>query len=299
MTDSDSVKAKGRALYLEAERKIDGIEKSFFHFTPKSHKYEDAAELFTKAAKQYSLAKAFIDAGNAYIRASECYGRSSFSQHQIAMSYINAAQNFTKQDVTAGIAAMLKGINIMAEDGKFSQAAKYEKELAQMFEGIDDYENAIKHYEIAAEYFELEGSKATGADCLNKIVPLCAAKGDYHKAVALLEKVCDATAATLARHSIKEHCLKAGILYLCIPDHVAANKSTEKWSAKFGNDFRGTREHEFLVELVAAYSKSDYEGCKAAVENWESISPLDNFKDHYIRIALDKLSGENEEEDYT
>jgi alpha-soluble NSF attachment protein len=296
MTDSESVKAKGRALLEEAERKVDSIEKSFFHFTPKSHKYEDAAELFTKAAKQYSLAKAYTDAGNAYIRASECYSRSSFSQHQIAMSYINAAQNFAKQDITAGIAAMLKGINIMAEDGKFSQAAKYEKDLAQMFESIDDYENAIKHYEIAAEYFDLEGSKVTGADCLNKIVPLCAAKGDYHKAIALLEKVCDANASSISRHSIKEHCLKAGILYLCIPDYVAANKSVEKWSQKYGNDFRGTREQEFLAQLVAYGSKSDQEGCKAAVENWESISPLDNFKDHYIRIALDKLSPE---EDYT
>jgi len=299
MTDTEGALARGRSLVAEAEKKVDSIEKALIHWTPKSHKYEDVAELFTKAAKQYQLAKAYTDAGNAYMRATECYRHSNFSQHQIANCYIQAAQNFAKQDVTAGIAAMIKGISIMAEDGKFSQAAKYEKELAEMFETIGDLDNAVKHYEVAAEYYEMEGSKATGADCLSKVVPLCAEKGDYHKAIALLEKMCDATASTLARHSIKEHCLKAGILFLCIPDHIAANKSLEKWLGKYA-DFRGTREHNFLSQLISAAAKNDGDSFKKAIIEWESISPLDNFKDTYLKIATEKLNSEGGgDDDYT
>jgi len=264
--------------------------------TPKSHKYEDAAELFNKAGKQYQLAKAYIDAGNAYMRACDCYSRTSFGQHNIATNYINAAHNFSKQDQTAGIAAMLKGIGILAEDGKFSQAAKYEKELAEMFENIGDLDNAIKHYEVAGEYFDMEGSKTTGAGCLEKIVPIVAEKADYHKAIDLIEKICDSYSSTLAKHSIKDLCLKAGILYLCIPDTVAANKSMDKWLGKY-SEFRGTREHHFLGQLIASASSGDSDSFKSAIAEWQSISSLDALKDKYLTKALDKLSGDVDDAD--
>jgi len=274
------------------------LKSLFFHLTPKSHKYEDVAELFTKAAKQYQLAKAYIDAGNAYMRACDCYGHTSFGQHNIATCYINAAHNFSKQDQTAGIAAMLKAIALLAEDGKFSQAAKYEKEIAEMFENVLDLDNAIKHYEVAAEYFDMEGSKTTGAGCLEKIVPIVSEKGDYHKAIDLIEKICDSYSTTLAKHSIKELCLKAGILYLCIPDYVAANKSVDKWLAKY-SEFRGTREHNFLVQLIAAASIGDNSGFKGAIGEWQSISSLDSFKDKYLTKALDKIGEEEGDDDFT
>jgi alpha-soluble NSF attachment protein len=302
MTDIDSALTKGRSLIAEAEKKIDSIEKSFFSFGSKSHKYEDAAELFTKAAKQYQLAKAFIDAGNAYMRACECYGHSNYGTYNIANCYIQAAHNFAKQDTTAGIAAMLKGIGLLSEDGKFSQAAKYEKELAEMFETIGDLDNAIKHYEIAAEYYDMEGSKTTGAGCLEKIIPIICEKGDFHKAIELIEKICESFSSSLAKHSIKEFLLKAGILYLCIPDKIAANKSLEKWTAKYSSEFKGTREFHFLSNLISSFMKEDTELFKLAIEEWQSISTLDRFKEMYLEKALEKLSGGDEEqveEDYT
>jgi alpha-soluble NSF attachment protein len=299
MTDTDGAISRGRTLVAEAERKVDNIEKSFFHLTPKSHKYEDAAELFTKAAKQYQLAKSYIDAGNAFIRATDCYKHSNYSQHNIANCYIQAAHNFSKQDVTAGIAAMLKGINIMAEDGKFSTAAKHEKELAEMFETVGDLDNAVKHFEIAAEYYEMEGSKATAAGCLSSVVPLAAAKGDYYKAIDLLEKMCDSYANTLARHSIKDHIIKAGILYLCIPDYVAAEKGLQRWIQKYA-DFKGTREYNFLSGLVNAATRGNSDEFNKAISEWETISPLDSFKENYLQLAAKKLeSGEGEVEDFT
>jgi alpha-soluble NSF attachment protein len=195
---------------------------------------------------------------------------------------------------------MLKGINLMAEDGKFSQAAKYEKEIAEMFETIGDIDNAVKHFEIAAEYFEMEGSKATAAGCLASVVPLAAAKGDYHKAIELLEKMCDAYAATLARHSIKDHIIKAGILYLCMPDYVAASIGLERWIQKY-SDFKGTREYNFLAQLVSAAMNRDGDEFSKAIAEWETVSPLDTFKENFLQIAAKKLNdGDGDgEDDYT
>jgi alpha-soluble NSF attachment protein len=295
MTDINISIAKGRNLADEAQRKVDNIEKSYFSLGSKSQKYEDAAELFTKAAKQYQLAKAYIDAGNAFLKACECYSHSSYGTYHIASCYIQAAQSFSKQDIHIGIDAMHKGINLLLEDGKFSQAAKYEKELAEMFETIGDLNNAIKHYEIASEYFDMEGSKATGASCREKIIPIIAVQGDYHKAIELIEKICDSYSSSLAKHYIKELCLKAGILYLCIPDNVGAYKSMDKWAAKY-SEFKGSREHQFLSQLIAAFMKEDSDMFKRAVDEWQRISSLDKFKDRFLEKALEKLLGDEEEE---
>jgi len=294
MTDINSAIVKGRSLADEAQRKVENIEKAIFSFGSKSHKYEDAAELYTKAAKQYQLAKAYIDAGNAFMKACDCYSHSSYGAYNIATCYIQAAHSFSKQDVPAGIAAMLKGISLLSEDGKFSQAAKYEKELAEMFETLGDLDNAIKHYEIAGEYFDMEGSKATGAGCLEKIIPIVSDKGDYHKAIELIEKICDGYSTSLSRYSIKELCLKAGILYLCVPDKVAANKGMDKWAAKYG-DFKGSREHQFLSQLIVAFQKDDGDMFKKAVDEWQTISSLDRFKDKFLAKALEKLEGGDED----
>jgi len=301
MTDTESALVLARSLMGEAERKVDGIEKSIFHLTSKSHKYENAAELFMKAAKQYQVAKQYTDAGNAYIRACDSYQRSSntYNSHNMATCYIQAAQNFSKQDVGAGIAAMLKGISIMTEEGKFDRAAKHEKEIAELFETMGDIDNAVKHYEIAGDYYETEGSKTTGAGCLERIIPLIAEKGDFHRAVELIEKICDAYSTTLAKHSIKDLCLKAGIFLLCIPDTVAANKSLEKWVIKY-NEFRSTREYNFLAKLIKAAISGDGDSFKGAMDEWETISSLDGFKKRYLDKALEKVqTGDDGEEDYT
>jgi len=260
----------------------------------KSHKYEEAAEHFTKAAKQYQLGKAYIDAGNAFLKASECYSNCSYGAHQIATCYIQAAQSFSKQDLHIGIDAMRKGLFLLSEEGKFSLAAKYEKELAEMFETLGDFDNAIKHYEIASEYFGMEGSNATGAGCLEKIIPLVAEQGDYHRAIELIEKICDTYSTSLAKHYIKELCLKGGILYLCIPDLVGAHKGRDKWAEKY-SEFRGSREYQFLSQLIAA--KEDSEMFKRAVDEWQSISSLDKFKDRFLKKALEKLLDDEEEEE--
>jgi len=263
--------------------------------TPKSSKYEDAAELYTKAAQQYQLAKAFQDAGTAHVKAGECYGFSKFSQNRVPMCCIHAGQNFAKQDVNLAFEPMKKGIQLLAEDGKFGQAAKYEKEVAEMYKSIEDIENAIKHYETAGDYFEAEGSKATGADCWLQVVPLYAEYEKYDKAIEYLEKVCEAIAPTLARYSIKDHCVKAGILCLCIPDCVAAKKNVEKWANKYGENFRGTKEHSFLESIISCAANSDVEGYRTAVEEYKLVTKMDGFKETYLKKAEDLIEDGGEE----
>jgi alpha-soluble NSF attachment protein len=294
---TENALSKGRLLFYDAEKKVASIEKAKVHMTPKSSKYEDAAEVYTKAAQQYQLAKSFADAGSAYEKAAECYGHSKFSVNRVPMCYIHAAQAFAKQDVNLAFEPMKKGVLLLAEDGKFGQAAKYEKELAEMYHSTEDPENTIKHYEIAGDYFEMEGSTATGADCWLRVVPLYAESGQYDKAIEYLEKICDGTIKGLARYSIKDHCVKAGILFLCIPDHVAAKKNLDKWLKKYGEVLSGTSEHSFLESIISCFANSDVDGYRTAVGEYMKFSTKADvvFKETYLKKAEDLIDGGGEE----
>lgn len=50
-------------------------------------------------------------------------------------------------------------VNIYTEMGRFSTAAKLEKETGELYEKENDLENAVAHYKAAADYYEGENSK--------------------------------------------------------------------------------------------------------------------------------------------
>ena len=61
-----------------------------FSFFSKSGKYEEASELFKKAANQYKVAQYWPEAGKAFSRAAECFIALG-ENHDAATSYVDAA----------------------------------------------------------------------------------------------------------------------------------------------------------------------------------------------------------------
>ena len=51
------------------------------------------------------------------------------------------------------------GVNYYTEEGRFSIAAKYQKEIAEAYEAEGDLENAMDAFEAAADFYEGEGSQ--------------------------------------------------------------------------------------------------------------------------------------------
>jgi len=45
--------------------------------------------------------------------------------------------------------------------------------------------------------------------------------------------------------------------------------------------------------------KGDSNSWKSAVTEWQSISPLDNFKDRYLMKAYEKVGVDEEDDDWT
>lgn len=64
---------------------------------------------------------------------------------------------------------MKQGIEFYTEEGRFSIAAKHQKELAELYEDQSDLENAIAAFQTAADYYEGEGQSSASNQCLLKV----------------------------------------------------------------------------------------------------------------------------------
>lgn len=259
----------GREWMKKAQDRLN----SFAWFNRKG-KYEDAAEMFVKAANIFKMDKKFEEAAEAYNRAAQCYIEID-SKFEAATHYVNASNCLRKTKVSEAATMLQKAISIYTDDGRFSTAAKYEKDLAEMFEAEGDLENAIKHFQKAADYYEGEGSQTTGNSCLLRIAHLLATLEKYQKAVEIFEQVAQVSANNkLTAWSVREYLFKACLLQLAMGDVVSAKRSLERYP-EISVQFADSREAKFLAEIIKACENYDVEAFTNATVEYDSISRLD------------------------
>lgn len=49
-------------------------------------------------------------------------------------------------------------VELYTDEGRFSMAAKYQKEIGELLEAEMEYEKAIEAYQVAADFFEGENA---------------------------------------------------------------------------------------------------------------------------------------------
>jgi len=271
----------------KAEKKL----KSFSMFGGSSTKYEDAAEWYTKGANLYKMAKKWEQAGGAFVKAAECNLKAQ-SKHEAATNYINAGNCFKKTNVTDAVNCFRTAIELYTDDGRFSVAAKHQKEVAELFEGEMDYENAITNYQTAAEYYEGENSTSAANQCLLKVAQYSAQLEKYDKAVEIYEQVArNSLDNNLLKWSVKDYFLKAIICHLCQQDVVSAKRALEKYQ-DMDVTFSSQRECKFLTDVTAAFESYDVEAFTQAVVEFDSISKLDQWKTTMLLRAKNLIKQE-------
>jgi len=161
-----------------------------------------------------------------------------------------------------------------------------------MYEAENDIQNAMKHYETAAEFYSNDGSPSQGNSCLLKVAHFEASLQNFHHAIEIFEEV--ANSKNLLN---KEYFLKAGLCHLAEGDIVATKKAIERYSLK--SEFSGTREHKFLVQITEAFENYDAEEFKSVVAEYDSISKLDPWKTAILVTIGDKIGEAEEDNDLT
>jgi len=263
---------KAEEIYEKAEKKLKG-----FSLFGGSSKWEDASDMYTKAANLFKMEKKWDRAGESYCRAAECHLKLQ-SKHEAASNYINAANCYKKSNVTEAMMCLRQAIEFYTDEGRFSIAAKHQKELAELYESSSDLENAISAYQLAADYYEGESSSSSANQCLLKVALFSAQLERYDKAIELYEQIAAGSIDNnLLKWSVKDYLFRAGLCHLAKGDIVSADRAMERYQ-DLDASFSSQRECTFLQAIINACKGYDIEAFTTAVVEFDSMSKLDSWK---------------------
>ncbi|KAK4433396.1 Alpha-soluble NSF attachment protein [Sesamum alatum] len=259
-------------------------------------KYEDAADLFDKAANSYKLAKSWDQAGAVYVKLAECHLKLD-SKHEAANAYADAAHCYKKTNTKESISCLEQSVNMFLDIGRFNMSARYYKEIAELCEQEQNLEQAIAYYEKAADLFQSEEVTTSANQCKQKIAQFAAQLEQYQKAIEIYEEIAQHSLNNnLLKYGVKGHLLNAGICQLCKNDVVAINNALERYQ-DLDPTFSGTREYKLLADLATAIDEEDVAKFTDAVKEFDSMTQLDSLKTTLLLRVKEALKAKELEED--
>uniref|UniRef100_A0A5B7ADK8 Putative alpha-soluble NSF attachment protein-like n=2 Tax=Davidia involucrata TaxID=16924 RepID=A0A5B7ADK8_DAVIN len=281
--------AKGEDFEKKAEKKLN----SWGLF---SSKYEDAADLFDKAANSFKLAKSWDQAGSAYVKLANCHIKLD-SKHEAANAYADAAHSYKKTNTKESISCLEQAVNLFLDIGRLNMSARYYKEIAELNETEQNFEQAIVYYEKAADLFQSEDVTTSANQCKQKIAQFAAQLEQYQKAIEIYEEIArQSLNNNLLKYGVKGHLLNAGICQLCKGDVVAITNALERYQ-ELDPTFSGTREYRLLADLAAAIDEEDVTKFTDAVKEFDSMTQLDAWKTTLLLRVKEALKDKELEED--
>ncbi|CAI9091810.1 OLC1v1026929C1 [Oldenlandia corymbosa var. corymbosa] len=281
--------ARAEDFEKKAEKKLSGW--AIF-----GSKYEDAAELFDKAANSYKLGKSWDQAGAAYVKLANCYLKSD-SRHEAANAYADAAHCYKKTNIRESISCLEQAVNMFMDIGRLNMSARYYKEIAELYEQDQDLEKAIVYYEKAADLFQSEDVNTTANQCRQKIAQFASQLEQYPKAIEIYEDIArQSLNNALLKYGVKGHLLNAGICQLCKGDVVAIHNALERYQ-ELDPTFSGTREYKLLADLATAIDEEDIAKFTDAVKEYDSMTQLDAWKTTLLLRVKEALKAKELEED--
>lgn len=266
-------------LIAEAEKKCAPLTGfSRFFGGDSSYRYEEAADLFVKAANLYRIEKKYVNAGKVFEQASAALDKAGNS-HECATSLYEAFKCY-KEDSPQDAARVLKrAIEIYAQNGNFRRAAGLKMDLAGIYEeNLNDLPEAVKHYEQAGEWYGADQAQALASKAYVKAADLALLLGQYIHAAELYESVAKKSLGnSLSQWSLKEYFFKCTLCYMAAEDLVAAKRGLDQFLEMDGS-FRTTREYKLLTDLLDAVDARDADVFSDKLFEYDQYSKLDKWR---------------------
>lgn len=275
---------KGADFLAEAEKKLKGGSGFFSSIFSGGSKVDEAIDLYVRAANSFKIAKRWNEAGNAFCEAAGLHLKQN-NKHDAGTLYVDASNCFKKVDPNQAIRCLERTIELYQAMGRFTTVAKHHISIAEIYESdLVDFGKTILHYQTAADYYSGEESKASANRCLLKVAQYAALNGEFVKSAEIYERVAHSCIESpLLKYSAKEHFFRAALCHLCI-DFIDASNAIKKYEDAFPR-FTESRECKLVQALITKVEGQDLDGFTAAIQDYDSISPLDSwFSNLLLRI---------------
>ncbi|RHY09252.1 hypothetical protein DYB28_000193 [Aphanomyces astaci] len=288
-----------------------------FSLFSSSSKYEDASDYFEKAANQYKIAKKCTESqhtsvvshdtllfpgqesGEAFAKCADCQMRMKensraaqyYQQAAEAISKANPIGNDTPASPVCSICCVhvfhahvdavtyyRTAISMQCDAGRFSNAAKLQKQIAEIYEQAGQMQEALENYSQAADYFIGENQPSSAQPMLLKVAQFSAELERYPAAIEIYEKVAKTSMeSNLLKYNAKSHLLNAGICAMSSKDIVLVKQKIDEFN-DIDYTFPDSREGKFLTAMANAYESFDPDGFADAVYEFDTITKLDPWK---------------------
>lgn len=270
----------------QAEQKQKGGIMSLFSG---GAKYDEAADLYLKAANQFKLIKDWQNAADSFASFGACSAKAGMPTDE-ANGYVEAARCLKNISANEALFWFDKASGILSAAGRFTQAAKILKEVAEIHESEANTKKAAEFYQKAEDMFSMdEHSKSQVTACILKRAELMAENGEILEAAQLFEKEGEkALLNPMLQFGAREHFLKAGILYLALGDPVTAKVACERFHQRDPR-LEGTREGKLLKGLTAAFSENDLDGFREKLAEYDQVTRLDEWKAKHLLSVVGKM----------
>mmetsp|Transcript_46428 Transcript_46428/g.104641 ORF Transcript_46428/g.104641 Transcript_46428/m.104641 type:complete len:311 (-) Transcript_46428:546-1478(-) len=285
-----------------------------------TNKYEDAAEMLEKAANLYKASKKWDEAGAIFQEVASCHLKLS-SAHEAASAYSNAAQCYKKTNPDQAMMLYKEAVAIQIDLGRFSTAAKLQKEIGEIAESTSDLKMAMEAFQTAADYYAGEESHSSANQCLLKVAGHATELNEYKKAIEIYEQVAMSSLEnTLLKWSVKGYLLSAGLCHLATGKVDAITKASRpaifpprrsmstrechyECARKQAVDryeqldvtFASCREGDFLRKLATCFESDDVDTFTDTVRAYDEITRLDPKQTTLLLTAKNKIKEAQED----
>lgn len=266
-------------------------------FVSEEQKASNAADYLEQAANIYKSKKQHKESA-------ECFIRAATFKLKIGRAY-DAAGMFKYAGIQLKLAKdpssskmLSKAVDIFAEMGKVNQAAKLSKELGETCEKEDDLEDAMLHFERAADLYKAEGSDAHARQCMERVAHNSARTSppDFFRAAKIFQEVAEEALSTrLGRFNARKFFFRSLLCTMATGDTIGARAKHGEFKEtdfQFGN----SREGKFTNLLIQALEDHNGTSFSQAYRDYVEISPLDPWHTAVLRQAQKELTGEDDEE---
>ena len=128
--------------------------------------HDELSELYSQAANLFKLGKNMQKASECSLKASNHYEKINDSYSQ-ANAILDAAHITRTYSETSSIPLYKKAASIHGKDGRFHQAARITREVADLLKNSYNFSDASKLYKEAADYAALDQyGSSTKSQCL-------------------------------------------------------------------------------------------------------------------------------------
>lgn len=253
-------------------------KKSFLDiFSDKNQKYEEAADIYERAASQYKMEKKFKEAGMAHKKQAECFKKIN-SDYDTCNALKNAVNYFKKDSMS------INDVHSCLEEcaatyiscGKFGDAAKCYKEFAEFSEKNNDYITAVEYYEKAIDNFEKDDKQ--NQSTINECKKQMALYIPYDRAAILYEELAKISVdVRILSFNVANYLLRAGLCRICMGDMIGAEKAIDGYINIDATFDETKKDCKFLKDIMNSVNNRDMDDFKSVISKYDSTNRFDNW----------------------